>query len=147
MRDRKLGELARNMDVFNATQCARPVFLQAGITTTDTRFNATAGQSTTAKTGIDLSVLFSGVPAGIKAIVFRGYVNDSGSAATDTYLILSPNNTAGAGIALSPYPVNDRRFRFYVEVPCDAAGDLYFQVLASGAATFDIYLEVWGYYL
>jgi hypothetical protein len=125
----------------------RPYGLQAGITTSDTKFNGTAGQSTTAKTAMDLSALFSGVPAGIKKIVFRGYVNDSGSAAADSYLILSPNNTAGAGIAVSPFPVNDRRNRFFVEVPCDANGDIYYQVLASGAGTFDIYLEVWGYWI
>jgi hypothetical protein len=43
--------------------------------------------------------------------------------------------------------VNDRRNRFFVEVPCDANGDIYYQVLASGAGTFDIYLEVWGWVL
>ena len=102
--------------------------------------------STTAKTLIDLSVVF-GVPAGVHAVYMRVNVNDSGSAANDTYLILSPNDTAASGMAFSPYSVNDRVNRTQAIIPCNSDGDIYYQISASGAGTFDVTLQVWGYEL
>ena len=117
--------------------------LQAPLTSTAWDGDA---YSTTAKTLIDLSAVF-GVPAGVKAVLIRYAVNDSGSAATDTYLILSPNATADEGIAVSPQTVNDRRQRGAAVIPCNADGDIYYQIVASGAATFDVIIQIWGYWL
>lgn len=100
--------------------------------------------STTAKTLIDLSAVF-GVPAGISAVLVLVVVNDSASQTTDTYIILSPNNTGGSGPAISPQYVNDRQGRQTLVVPCDANGDIYYQIAASGANTFDVAMQVWGY--
>ena len=100
--------------------------------------------STTAKTKIDLSDVFS-APAGIKAVLVEVEIRDSASAANDCYLILAPNNTAGQGIAFTCPAVDDRRGRFCALVPCDGSGDIYYQIVASGASTFDIKLEIWGY--
>lgn len=102
--------------------------------------------STTAKTLIDLSASF-GAPAGIKAVLINVAIRDSGSAANDCYLVLSPNNTAGLGptVRCSGLP-NDTFANGALMVPCDANGDIYYQVLASGANTLDVYLQIWGYW-
>lgn len=100
--------------------------------------------STTAKTLIDMSAVF-GVPAGVKAVLLYAAVRDSGSATQDTYLILSPNNTVFKGIAVSPMPVNDRYGRYGLTIPCDSNGDIYYQITASGAGTFDVVIEIWGW--
>ena len=124
---------------------AGPRFIPLQAPLTSTAWDGDA-YSTTAKTLIDLSAVF-GVPAGVKAVLIRYAVNDSGSAATDTYLILSPNATAGEGIAVSPQTVNDRRERGAAVIPCNADGDIYYQIAASGAATFDVIIQIWGYWL
>jgi hypothetical protein len=103
--------------------------------------------STTAKTKIDLSAVF-GVPAGVKAVLFSVYLRDSGSAAGTCDLILSPNNTDLSGLYTACSGVaNDKFVGNGPIVPCDANGDVYYQIRASGVGTMDIYLEVWGYWL
>lgn len=104
-------------------------------------------RSTTAKTIIDMSVVF-GVPAGVKAVYVRTSCHDDASASGDYFLILSPNSTANSGLAtrVSGLPnagFHDENFT----VPCNADGDIYFQIAASGASSFDAYLQVWGYLL
>lgn len=105
--------------------------------------------STTAKTKIDLSVIF-GVPAGVKAILARIAGNDQGSAAgSNIFVTLSPNNTASSG-ALFLYLDGIANDKIHIEsgiVPCDASGDVYYQIGASGTLTMDVYLEIWGYQL
>jgi hypothetical protein len=103
--------------------------------------------STTAKTLIDLSAVF-GVPAGVKAVDLWVEINDSGSAATDCWLLLSPNNTAYSGkyIGLHLRP-NDANERISLTVPCDENGDIYYQINASGTGTMDVNIMVWGYYI
>jgi len=103
--------------------------------------------STTAKTLLDLSSAFS-APAGIRAAVFKARIFDSGSAAGTCYLILSPNNTAGEGqnIECSGLP-NSVATSGCLVVPCDANGDIYYQIGASGAGTMTITLEIWAYWL
>jgi len=32
-------------------------------------------------------------------------------------------------------------------VPCNADGDIYYQISASGASTFDVWIQIWGYYI
>lgn len=104
------------------------------------------GYSTTAKTLIDLSAVFS-APANIKAVLVRLAIRDSGSAANDTWFMLSPNNGATTGLDWTCPPVNDAWGRYGgVVVPCDANGDIYYRVAASGAGTMDIHLEIWGYW-
>jgi hypothetical protein len=102
--------------------------------------------STTAKTLIDLSAVF-GAPAGIKAVLCYVTIRDSGSAAGDPYLILSPNNTAASGLAATcAGQANDSASRQVIIVPCDANGDVYHQINASGASTMDVWIELWGYW-
>lgn len=103
-------------------------------------------KSDVGKTLLDLSSVF-GAPAGIKAILAYVSINDSDSAATDCYIILSPNNTALQGMVINAEPVDDRAGRQCVVVPCDANGDIYYQIEASGAGTADVYLQIWGYWV
>jgi len=102
--------------------------------------------STTAKTLIDLSAVF-GAPAGIRGVGVYVAVRDSDAGATDTWIALSPNNVANTGLFLNPIALNDRWNRGCLVVPCDVNGDIYYQISASGANTFDVYLQIWGYFI
>lgn len=102
--------------------------------------------STTAKTLIDLSTVF-GAPAGVKAVLVAVYLRDAGSAGGDYALILSPNNTASQGFY---FPcgglANDKFAGSGTPIPCDTNGNIYYQVVASGAGSMDIYLQINGYH-
>ena len=103
-------------------------------------------RSTTAKTLIDLSAVF-GVPAGVKAVLVEMSVRDSGAATSECRLILSPNNTSLSGMHLVAPKDNDFWITANSIIPCDANGDIYYQVVASGTGTFDAYMQIWGYWL
>jgi hypothetical protein len=102
--------------------------------------------SDTAKTKIDLSTAF-GAPAGINAIYAFIMVRDSGSAGEWAYLILSPLDIADNGQKFGMQVANDTWQTYHAIIPCDANGDIYYQVYATGLTTFDIYLEIYGYWL
>jgi hypothetical protein len=102
--------------------------------------------STTGKTLIDLSAVF-GVPAGVKAVLVRYAIRDSNASNVDCNLILSPNATDSSGPAVDCNPWNDRWTRGTMIVPCDANGDIYYQINASGAGTFDASLQIWGIWI
>lgn len=120
-------------------------FLTAPLTSTAWDGDA---RSTTAKTLIDLSAVF-GVPAGVKAVLVRLVTRDSGSSAGYCQLGLSPNSTADS-VAIQCYlqgVANDVYISANGIVPCDANGDIYYQVVASGTGTLDATIEIWGYWL
>lgn len=122
------------------------VFLTSPLTSTD--FDGDSF-STTAKTKIDLSDKF-GVPAGIKAILAELTAMDSGSAlSTAAYFGISPNADANI-IALidriAGLP-DDLRGKENGICPCNADGDIYYQIAASGDSTLDAWLVIWGYWL
>ena len=103
--------------------------------------------STTAKTLIDLSAVF-GVPAGVKAVYVKTAIRDSGSAAADCILYLSCESQNNLGPSTDCKRItNDVYVRDMLIVPCDANGDIYYQIVASGAGTFDVIMQVWGYYI
>ncbi len=116
---------------------------------TSASWNNTA-YSTTGKTSIDLSAVFSDgagnfVPDFVEAVFVRVAVQDSGAAGTDCFLILSPNNTAGSGIPFACFTANDRFNRTSGLVPCDANGNIYYQTTASGVLTLDVGIQIWGW--
>ena len=122
-----------------------PVFLSTPLTSTAWDGDAF---STTAKTLIDLSAVF-GVPAGVKAILVRMAARDSASYANSgLYILLSPTNAAGGAAILRPAGiVNDVYTDGMFIVPCDANGDIYYQIVASGTGTLDATIQIWGYWL
>jgi len=102
--------------------------------------------STTAKTLIDLFTVFA-VPKNVKAVLVKTRINDSGSAAGNPFLILSPTNTAGEGPYIQKCSgfADDYLHHHNGIVPCDSNGDIYYQIAASGAGTMDVYLQIYGY--
>ena len=122
----------------------RPVFLTSQLTSTAWDGDAF---STTSKTLIDLSTVF-GAPAGIKAVLCNVAVKDSASAANDCFLCLSPNASAFSGPKVACSGLANSKYGYgEVVVPCDANGDIYYQIAASGSGTATIFLEIWGYWL
>ena len=116
----------------------------AGAYMTSTAFDGDSF-STTAKTVIDLSASF-GVPAGVRSVNVVVNVRDSASTSTYSYMYLAPNNTADKGhIFAASSGVNDRYTPGSAIVPTDANGDIYYQIVASGASTFDVVIQIAGY--
>jgi hypothetical protein len=81
------------------------------------------------------------LPKGIKTVFFRTIANDSGSAGGDSYVafrikdtILTLNINSLFGLA------NDASGRFAGWQPCDANGDIEYNIQATGADTLDITL-------
>ena len=118
--------------------------LSAPLTSTDWDGDA---RSTTAKTKIDLSAVFS-VPGGVDAVLAKIVIKDSGSSAASPYFAVGPSSTADE----NPFIVwlegvgDDERRSGTATVPCDTNGDIYYQCVASGADTLDVTLEIWGYW-
>jgi len=126
--------------------------LGAGVTFLTKPLTSTAwdgdSHSTTPKTLIDLSAVF-GAPAGIKAVLLDVRAKDSASSSSNCYIGFSPNDTANSwALVNKPYDqANDTYRHVQGIVPCDANGDVYYQIVASGTETFDVKLEIWGYWL
>jgi len=122
----------------------RPVFLTTPLNSTAWDGDA---RSTTTKTKIDLSAVF-GVPAGVKAVLVKVALRDSGSAATSCLFQLSGiSSETYYSLTAQASPINDRYAYFNGIVPCDANGDIYYQIAASGTRTMDVFLEILGYWL
>ena len=130
----------------NSTEGYLFVPLAAPLTSTDWDGDA---RSTTAKTLIDLSVVF-GAPAGVKAVYVNVGARDSASGATTgLFVLLGPTDTAAVGSAIcrpSGLP-NDYYDHTEGIIPCDANGDIYYQIVASGVGTMDVFLTIWGYWI
>jgi hypothetical protein len=102
-------------------------------------------RSTTAKTVIDLSAVF-GVPANVQAVYVSALVRDSASAGNDYVMVLWSTNAASIGVyCYAERATNDKYASRTAIVPCDENGDIYFQIAASGAGTFDVILQVMGW--
>ena len=146
---REINQLKRQLEMFQSGNYATTQFVGLGTTArpilTSTSWDGDSF-STTGKTLIDLSAVF-GAPAGIKAALFRVAIRDEASETGDYVLILSPENGGGTGIQINCGYVNDRYNRGVLTVPCDANGDVYYQVAASGAGTMDVILQIWGYWI
>lgn len=140
---RKLNELAARLSFLETQEREKWVMLTTPLTSTSWDGDS---YSTASKTLIDLSAVFS-VPAGVKAVLIHVAVRDSGSAAGTPYILLAPNNTAGQGavtLKLGGAP-NDTTWDTAGVCPCDANGDIYYGLSASGASTLDVTLQIWGY--
>ena len=103
-------------------------------------------RSTTVPTKIDLSSVFSGYPtSAVKAVLVRLAARDSatlgatgfsvGVGPDSSYHYQVSTNVVGGDIVASQTAI----------CVCDANGDIYYRVLASGTGTMDVWLEIWGY--
>lgn len=122
---------------------AGPTFLTTPLTSTSWDGDSF---STTAKTLIDLSSVF-GAPAGIKAALFTISLRDSASQTNDCYFYIGATDVQFEGAGISCTYINDRWNRGTLLAPCDANGDVYYELNASGSGTMDIYLGIIGYWL
>lgn len=105
--------------------------------------------STTAKTLIDLSEVF-GVPAGAKAVLVQLLSRDSGSANSNVIFFgVGPNDVDASCpvMSVSRGLPNDAIDYAVAICPCDANGDIYYQIVASGSGTMDCWIRIWGYWL
>jgi len=102
--------------------------------------------STQSKTLIDLSAVF-GAPAKIKKILLLAAVTDSGSAGTDCRIYVGATASSYVGTAFNASAVNSRPGRQTQEVMCDANGDVYLQIIASGTSTMALTLQILDYYI
>jgi hypothetical protein len=103
-------------------------------------------KSTTAFTLLDMQTVF-GLPPGIKGVFAVVSCRDSGSAAAlDLNVTLAASATSKAGLMVRPAGVtNDALVSGSGFCPCNADGDLYYSLTASGAGTLDVWIEVTGY--
>ena len=125
----------------------RPVFLTSPLTSTS--FDGDSFSTMANAAVIDLSTAFS-APAGIKAALVNLQARDSGSAgsATDLYVALGPSATTtyALGVHLQGV-VNDAYGADTGIVPCDANGDVYYKITASGPGAMDVWIRILGYWL
>jgi len=131
----------------NATEYTGYIFVPLANNTylTSTAWDGDA-YSTTAKTLIDLSAVF-GAPAGIQAVLLQVIIQDSGAGATASRIRFADVATADVGPSMDCPPANDRQARGMMIIPCDANGDIYYQITASGAGTMDVFVQIWGYWI
>ena len=139
----KLKRLEREVERLQRWESGKFIALTTPLTSTDWDGDAF---STTNKTKIDLSVVF-GVPAGVKAVYVFVAIKDSASSTTETYFRLSPNSFSYSGLAINCGHLDDVYTRHNFIVPCDSNGDIYYEIMASGTDTMDVYMEIWGYWL
>jgi hypothetical protein len=112
---------------------------------TSSSWNWTA-KSDASKTLLDLSVVF-GAPAGIKAIIVRLSCDETGgSTDVTTHFAISPNDTSGS-YAIAAYTRGSVGMQTEASgvCPCDANGDIYYQINAYGTNTMKCLLQIWGY--
>ena len=123
---------------------ARHVLLTTPLTSTD--WDGGDNFSTTAKTLIDLSVKFPGLPEGVRSVDVSVAVKDSGSAGTYCFFVLDSTNVANQGHSANPSAVNARYvWTHFADLKCDANGNVYYQISASGAGTMQVIIYIWGY--
>ena len=103
-------------------------------------------RSTTTATKIDMSSVFSGYPTDkVKAVLVRLACRDSATLGT-TGLSIGVGPSATYYYNVSTIAIGgDVMSSQTAWCSCDANGDIYFRVAASGTKTLDAWLEVWGY--
>ena len=102
--------------------------------------------SSSGPTVIDTSVVF-GAPAGIKAAAVRLTARDSVTFGTGgLYLSLGPSTSYYYAVSCYPFGGDINNTASGI-VPCDASGDFYYKIIASGSGTLDAWIEIWGYWL
>ena len=97
-------------------------------------------------TQIDLSAVF-GLPVGITAVLLYSDVNDSAALGTDgLYFTCGPSSSYYYSTLNAPIGGDVSSIKTEM-VPCDANGDIWYRIGASGSNTMDIRLQIVGYWL
>lgn len=101
---------------------------------------------------LDLSAFGNGCPAKIKAVLLTVQISDSGSAAGNPLIMIGPAAPGGdwmkSALAIGLAGETDTKIKSdSAWVPCDANGDIFYDLDASGAGTLDLRIIVWGWVL
>jgi len=113
---------------------------------TGANFAGDSFSDVTTSTLIDLSSEF-GLPAGIKAIVARLSIRDSGTwGSNDLWFGMGPSATEFQD--LKTYCYGGNLFNAVTGIArCDANGDVYYQCDASGTDTLEVWIRIYGYFI
>ncbi len=123
-----------------------PNFVPLTTPLTSTSWDGDAYSTVGSSTQLDLSAVF-GAPAGIKAVLLRIVCQDSAAWGTSgLYFACGPNATYFYAATCRPAGGDVLTEGLYV-VPCDANGDVWYQIAASGVGTMDVFLSIWGYWI
>jgi len=120
-------------------------FLTTPLTSTNWDGDA---KSAAGPTKLDMSAVFTGYPnMAVKAVLLRVAARDSASIGTPgLYFSVGPSATYYYALQANP-PGADVLSSNTGICPCDANGDIYYKINASGSGTCDCWLEVWGYWI
>ena len=120
-------------------------FLTTPLTSTNWDGDA---KSDAGPTKLDMSAVFTGYPnMAVKAVLLRVAARDSASIGTaGLYFSVGPSATYYYALQANP-PGADVLSSNTGICPCDANGDIYYKINASGSGTCDCWLEVWGYWV
>ena len=144
---KRLTKLEREVERLKVKErpAGGPVFLTSPLTSTAWDGDAHSSES---PTKLDMSSVFAGYPTtAVKAVLLRIASRDSAAVGT-TGLEFSVGPAAGFPRVHRTIPVGgDVIASSLAIVPCDAAGDIYYYIAASGTNTLDAWIEVWGYWL
>jgi len=125
---------------------AGAIFVPLTTPLTSTAWDGDAYSTIGTSTLLDLSAVF-GVPAGVKAVLLYTAIKDSAAINTGTWFFQAgPSSTWWNQSVVRCYGGDLWHDRTEV-VSCDANGDFYYRIGASGASTMGIYLRIWGYWV
>ena len=120
-------------------------YLTTPLTSTDWDGDAKSDEG---PTKLDMSAVFTGYPdMAVKAVLLRLAARDDASIGTaGLYFSVGPSATYYYALQANP-PGADVLSSITGICPCDANGDIYYKINASGSGTCDCWLEVWGYWV
>ena len=141
----RIKRLDREVERLRVKESGKFIALTTPLTSTAWDGDAHSSESATK---LDMSSVFTGYPTtAIKAVLLRIASRDSAAVGT-TGLEFSVGPAAGFPRVHRTIPVGgDVIASSLAIVPCDAAGDIYYYIAASGTNTLDAWIEVWGYWL
>lgn len=130
----------------NSTAYTGYIYVPLATPLTSTSWDGDAYSSKSA-TKIDMSSVF-GAPANMKAVKLRVLARDSVTVHTDNTIRMDFSNVGTGTWTHALWPIGgDFWAEKEITVPCNADGDIYYDIKASGASTFDVHIQVLGYYI
>jgi len=122
----------------------QPQFHPLSSPLTSTAWNGDPRSTVGTSTLIDLSTVF-GVPAGVKAVLLRINIKETGTPGT-YHFHCGPGSGYWYCLGVYAQAANVENSITGI-VPCNADGDIYYRIAASGSNTMTVHLQIWGYWL
>jgi hypothetical protein len=141
----KLVELERKVNRSEVIELGAQ-YVPLAVPFTSTTFDGDAYGDVAASTEIDLSVIF-GAPDKLKAVELFMLANDSAAWGTGgLYFACGPSSSYWYHADVRPCG-GDVSASAVAAVPCDANGNIWYRINASGVGTLDLTLRVNGYWI